>query len=214
MRSPPRPLEFLDSYLGQLRPVDRAVLSSLTCLGGEFDLDDATAAAAAPPDVVALALWSALELRLLEAVDSSGRRITNTISRDARYRFSHDRVAEAARVGLSEDDQREIHLRIGRRLVELGDDRLFEAARHIGIGGHGLADDAERIRFIEVLRRAARKARAQASFPLALQYCRDGLSLLGKQRWAADFALTRELQLDAADAAQLVGDVSTAACPA
>ena len=54
----------------------------------------------------------------------------------------------------------------------LGDDRLFEAARHIGIGGQGLADDAERIRFVEVLRRAARKARAQASFPLALQYCR------------------------------------------
>ena len=202
-------LEFLDRYLGQLRPVDRAVLSSLTCLGGEFDLDDATAAAAEPPDVVALALWSALELRLLDAVDSRGRRITNTISRDALYRFSHDRVAEAAGAGLSEEDRREIHLRIGRRLVEFGDDRLFEAARHIGIGGHGLADDAERIRFIEVLRRAARKARAQASFPLALQYCRDGLSLLGKQRWTANFALTRELQLDAADAAQLVGDVST-----
>ena len=200
--------EFLGRYLGQLRPIDRAVLSSLSCVGGEFDLDDATAAAAQPPDVVAQALWSCLELRLLEAVDSSGRRITNTISRDARYRFSHDRVAEAARVGLSDDDQRETHLRIGRRLVELGDDRLFEAARHVGIGGHGLADDDERIRFVEVLRRAARKARAQASFPLALEYCRNGLDLLGEQRWAAHFALTRELQLDAADAALLVGDVA------
>ncbi len=201
--------EFLGSYLGQLRPIDRAVLSSLTCIGGEFDLDDATTAAAEPPDVVAQALWSGLELRLLEAVDSSGQRITKTISRDARYRFSHDRVAEAARVGLSEDDQREIHLRIGRRLIELGDDRLFEAARHVGIGGQGLADDAERIRFVEVLRRAVRKARAQASFPLALEHCRDGLSLLGEQRWAAHFPLTRELQLDAADAALLVGDVAT-----
>ena len=158
---------------------------------------------------MAHALWSSLELRLLEAVDSSGRRITNAISRDARYRFSHDRVAEAARVGLSDDDLRDIHLRIGRRLVELGDDRVFEAARHIGIGGLGLADDVERIRFVEVLRRAARKARAQASFPLALEYCRNGLSLLGEQRWAVNFALTRELQLDAADAALLVGDVST-----
>ena len=201
--------DFLGRYLDQLRPIDRAVLSSLTCMGGEFDLDDATTAAAEPPDVVAQALWSALELRLLEAVDSSGRRITKTISRDARYRFSHDRVAEAARVGLSEDDQREIHLRIARRLIELGDDRLFEAARHVGIGGRGLADDAERIRFVEVLRRAVRKARAQTSFPLALQHCRDGLSLLGEQRWADQFALTRELQLDAADAALLVGDVAT-----
>jgi predicted ATPase/class 3 adenylate cyclase len=200
--------EFLGRYLGQLSPEDRSVLSSLSCFGGEFDLNDATAAAAQPPDVVAQALWACLELRLLEAVDSGGRRIANAISHDARYRFSHDRVAEAARVGLSDDAARETHLRIGRWLVELGDDRLFEAARHLGIGGRGLADDAERVRFVEVLRRAAQKARAHASFPLALNHCRDALDLLGGQRWTAHFDLTRQLQLDAADAALLVGDVT------
>lgn len=200
--------EFLGHYLGQLRTIDRAVLSSLACIGGEFDLADATAAAAQPADVVAQALWSALELRLLEAVDSRGQRIANTISREARYRFSHDRVAEAARDGMSDDAQRETHLRIGRRLAEQGDDRLFEAARHVGIGGYRLADD-ERIRFVDVLRRAARKARAQASFPLALECCRNGLGLLGEQRWTAHFPLTRELQLDAAEAALLVGDAET-----
>jgi predicted ATPase/class 3 adenylate cyclase len=200
--------EFLGRYLSQLPPEDRAVLSSLSCFGGEFDLDDATAAAAQPPDVVARALWACLELRLLEAVDSDGRRIANAISRDARYRFSHDRVTEAARVSLSDNDTRETHLRIGRWLVEQGDDRLFEAARHVGIGGRGLPDDAEQIRFVKVLRRAARKERAQASFPLALNYCRDALDLLGVQRWTAHFDLTRQLQLDAADAALLVGDVT------
>jgi predicted ATPase len=200
--------EFLGHYLGQLRPNDRAMLSSLSCIGGEFDLADATAAAAQPPDVVAQAIWACLELRLLDAVDSGGRRIANAISHDARYRFSHDRVTESARDGLSDDAKRETHLRIGRRLVEQGDDRLFEAARHVGIGGRGLADDAERVRFVEVLRRAARKARGQASFPLALEYCRNALDLLGEQRWATHFPLTRELQLDAADAALLVGDVT------
>jgi predicted ATPase/class 3 adenylate cyclase len=200
--------EFLGRYLDQLSATDRAVLSSLACIGGEFDLDDATAAAARPADDVARALWACLELRLLEALDGSGQRITNAISHDARYRFSHDRVAEAARTGLSADDARAIHLRLGRRLVALGDDRVFEAARHVGIGGVGLADDVERTRFVEVLRRAARKARAQASFPLALEHCRNALDLLGEQGWATHFALTRELHLDAADAALLVGDVT------
>ncbi len=198
--------EFLGQYLGQLRTDDRAVLSSLACIGGEFDLADATAAAAQPAEVVAHALWSALELRLLEALDSRGQRIANTISREARYRFSHDRVAEAARDGMSEDAERDAHLRIGRRLAGQDDDRLFEAARHLGIGGYRLAGD-ERIRCVDLLQRAARKARAQASFPLALEYCRNGLGLLGEQRWAAHTALTRELQLDAAEAALLVGDL-------
>lgn len=199
--------EFLGSYLNQLRPPDLVVLSSVACIGGEFDLDDATAASTQPSDVVAQALWACLELRLIEAVDSGGRRITNAISRDARYRFSHDRVAETARHHLPDDAQRDVHLRLGRRLIELGDERLFEAARHVGIGGVGRTDDAERTRFVEVLRRAARKARAQASFPLALEYCRSALELLGPRRWSTHFEPTRELQLDAADAALLVGNV-------
>lgn len=200
--------EFLGSYLSQLNPEDRAVLSSLSCFGGEFDLSDATAATAQPPDVVAQALWASLELRLLEAVDAAGRRIANAISRDARYRFSHDRVTEAARAGLSEEATREAHLRIGRWLTEQGDERLFDAARHLGFAGCELADEAERIRFVEVLSRAAQKARAQASFPLALNYCRNALDLLGEQRWTANFDLTRQLQLNAADAALVVGDVT------
>jgi predicted ATPase/class 3 adenylate cyclase len=200
--------EFLGQLLGQLRPVDRAVLGALTCFGGEFDLDDAAAAAARPADVVAHALWSALELRLIEAVDTSGRRIANAISRDARYRFSHDRVAEAAEVGLSADDKREIHLRIGRRLMLRGDDRLFEAARHLGLGGRGSTDERERLEFVDVIARAARKAQAQTSFPLALECCRNGRDLLGERRWSAHFALARQLQLDAANAALLVGDAT------
>ncbi|MGV9798294.1 AAA family ATPase [Mycobacterium sp. NPDC003449] len=198
--------EFLSHYLDQLRPLDRTVLSSLTCIGGEFDLDDAAAAADHPTDIVAQAIWSGLELRLLDAVDGRGRRIANTISRDARYRFSHDRVAEAARADLSTDAEREVHLRIGRRLVTLGDGRLFEAARHLGIGGP-LAEPDERIRFVDVQRRAAGRARAHASFALALEYGRTGLRLLGERRWSDHDALTRELHLDAADAALLAGDV-------
>lgn len=198
--------EFLGHYLDQLRPNDLSVLSSLSCIGGEFDLADAAAAADQPPDVVAHALWAALELRLLEALDGRGQRIANAISRGARYRFSHDRIAETARDGLTTEAQRETHLRIGRHLVALGDARLFEAARHVGIGGPGTVDDGERIEFVGVLRRAAAKARAQASFPLSLEYCRNGLALLGERRWAENVELTRELQLDAAHAALLVGD--------
>jgi predicted ATPase/class 3 adenylate cyclase len=198
--------EFLGRAIEQLPPAERAVLSSLACLGREFDLADATAAAAQSAELVARTLWSALDLRLLEAVDAVGRRIGHVIDQAARYRFSHDRVAEAARAGLSGEAQREVHLRLGRRLAERGDDLLFEAARHLGIGGLGLADDAERARFAELLRRASVKARAQASFRLALETCRDGLALLGERRWAEHLSLARELQLGAAEAAYLVAD--------
>lgn len=200
-------IEFLGRAIDQLRAAEGAVLSALACIGGEFDLAGAATAAAQPAEVVARALWSALDLRLLEAVDLRGRRIAQVINHEVRYRFSHDRVAEAARVRLSDEAQREVHLRIGRRLVERGDAELFEAARHLGIGGLGLEDD-ERAQFAEVEQRAAQMARQQASFPLALDCCRTGLALLGEQRWAIYPALARELQLGAAEAAYLVSDAA------
>jgi predicted ATPase/class 3 adenylate cyclase len=187
---------------------DGAVLSALACIGREFDLADAVAAAARPAETVGQGLWTALDRRLVEAVDARGRRADPVIDRSARYRFSHDRVAEVARARLVDDDRRAVHLRFGRWLVGRGDERLFEAARHLGIGGRGLLDGFERARFAEVERRAAVTARRQASFPLALECYRAGLALLGPQRWAQHPALARELQLGAAEAAYLVSDTA------
>ncbi|TRW84960.1 AAA family ATPase [Mycolicibacterium sp. 018/SC-01/001] len=202
--------EFLGNHLRLLRPIDRSVLGTLAFIGAEFDLADAVAASGRPADVVTRALWSGMELHLIEALDARGRRIVNAISRDARYRFSHDRVAETARAGLSDDDRRSAHLRLGRRLSVLGEARLFEAARHVGIGGLSLPEnDPERLTFVDVLRRAAARARAQASFPLALAHCRAGLELLGPDRWTAHLPIARDLHLGAADAALLVGDSPT-----
>jgi predicted ATPase/class 3 adenylate cyclase len=197
--------ELLGRAIEQLRPADRAALSALACIGHEFDLADAAAAAGQPAEEVARAVWAALDIRLLEALDSHGRRVAQVIDRETRYRFSHDRVADTARGRLSEEDQSQVHLRIGRRLVELGEERLFESARHLGVGGLRV-DRAEAARFAVVQRRAARLAHRRASFPVALACCRAGLALLGEEGWTTHPELARELQLDAAEAAYLVSD--------
>ena len=194
--------EFLGSYLDQLEPQDRSVLSSLSCYRwrvrpGRRHRRGRAAARRGGPGTLGVPRASSSS-RPSTAAD---RRIANAISRDARYRFSHDRVVRGGasrpvRRGHTRNASADRPVAVGQ-----GDDRLFEAARHVGIGGHGLADEAERVRFVEVLRRAAQKARAQASFPLALEYCRNALDLLGAQRWTVHFDLTRQLQLDAADAA-------------
>jgi predicted ATPase/class 3 adenylate cyclase len=200
--------EFLGRAIDQLPALDVAILGALGCIGREFDLTDAVSAAAVAPEVVGRSVWSALDLRLLESVDARGRRIDPVIDRASRYRFSHDRVAEVARARLADDARDAVHLRFGRWLAARGEKRLFEAARHLAIGGLGVADDAERTRFAEVERRAAVAAHRQASFPLALECFHAGLALLGPRRWLDHAALARELQLGAAEAAYLVADAA------
>lgn len=199
--------EFLGRIVDQLRPPDRAVLAALACIGQEFDLADAAAAAAEPTERVTRTLVAALDLRLVEAVDAGGLRVARPGDPAARYRFSHDRVAETVRARLTDDARREVHLRLGRWLVLLGEPRLFEAAGHLGVGGlAGNGDD--RTRFAWVERRAAERARQRASFPVALACYRAGLALLGADRWTTQPELARELQLGAAEAAYLVADAA------
>jgi predicted ATPase/class 3 adenylate cyclase len=198
----------LGRSIDQLPGDDAAVVSAVACIGREFDLADAVRATAMPPETVGRALWSALDLRLLEAVDMNGRRIAPVIDHVTRYRFSHDRVAEAARRHLHADAQRDVHLRIGRALAGEGPSRLFDAARHLAIGGSAPRAVADRARFAEVQLLAARTARLRASYPLALDSFRAGLALLGGRRWTEHPELARELQLGAAEAAYLVSDGS------
>jgi predicted ATPase/class 3 adenylate cyclase len=199
--------QFLVHAVEQLRPDAQAVLSAVACIGREFDLADAIVAADCRPELVGQALWSALDLRLLDAVDGSGRRVPHLIDHTTRYRFSHDRIAETARGKLTDAQERAVHLRIGVNLLGRPDDTLFDAARHLGIGGQ-VADGYERKRFAEVELRAAARAREQASFPLALECCSAGIALLGDRRWAEHFDLARELQLAGAEAAFLVSDIA------
>jgi predicted ATPase/class 3 adenylate cyclase len=200
--------ELLGRAIDRLPPVEAELLGALACIGREFDLADAEVAAALPAEVVARSLWSALDLRLVEAVDSRGRRIDQVIDRATHYRFSHDRVSEVAQARLAAADRLQVHLRLGRSLAAQGEDRLFDAARHAGLGGLVSTDGGERARFAEVQRRAAAKARAQASFPLALESSRVGLALLGDRRWVDHPALARTLLLGAAEAAFLVSDTT------
>ncbi|GAA5176436.1 hypothetical protein GCM10023321_84810 [Pseudonocardia eucalypti] len=199
--------EFFARAVGQLAPPERAVLGELACIGGEFELELAVDAAGRPPDEVARVIWAAMDARLLTAVDRRGRALNPVIGRDVRYRFSHDRVAEAAAVGLPEETRLGVHRRIGLWLIERDEDRLFEAARHLASGGP--CRDGEGPRFAEVQLRAAELARRQASFPLALEHAMAGLALLaqgGRPEHPEHPELARRLLLGAAEAAYQVGD--------
>ena len=159
--SPAAP-EIVGQAVGRLPSADRAVLGALACFGGEFSLADAGVAAGCSADVVARVLWNALDLRLFDVIDAGGGKVAAVIDRHVWYRFSHDRLAEVARAAMSKQARREVHLRIGRSLVGQCDDRLFEAARHLGIGGLSLPEGAERAGFAEVAYRAAELARRQS----------------------------------------------------
>jgi predicted ATPase/class 3 adenylate cyclase len=164
----------LAEVIDALPPQRRAILAAAACVGGPFDLADAVVAGGRPADEVAHALWAGIDAGLLAGGD--GRRAA-ALDAGERYRFVHDRIVEAARHALDDDERASVHLRIGRALLASGDDHRLEAVLHLRLGATHITDADERFRLSHLALDAGREARALASFVAAHQAFTAGLDL-------------------------------------
>lgn len=188
--------------LDELPPEHRRVLAMTGCIGAPFTLTEAATAADVGKEEVAEALWSGLEAGYLIA-DGAGPH--DVLDATRRYRFSHDRIAEAVVAPIDEPTQGEIHLRLGRSLRDAQDgQRIFEAVTHLALARNLIADEHERRDACGLALAAGDAARAQASFSLATEYFRFGLDL--GQGLELDPDTIARLRFGAVEGAWLTGD--------
>ncbi|WP_437939572.1 AAA family ATPase [Sorangium sp. So ce341] len=122
-------------------------------------------------------------------------------------RFAHDRVQQAAYELAPEPRRRQLHLEIGRFLLEAsaGDEvegALFDAVDQLNLGPAPI-DAEQRGRLAGLNHRAGLRARRAAAYGPALAYFRSGLRLLPEGAPRACYALWFSLHRDAAECAAL-----------
>ena len=185
------------------------ILSDVACLGGPFTIETAVVASGVSGSQVAEALWDALGLRLIEPVAAEQRRI-RVVDADTTYRFTHDRVAEAAVARTDGVARQQAHLRYGRYLGSQDDAATFEVAHHLNEALILIEDEAERAELVQLNLVAAREAIERTSFPLARDFFESGIQLLGPAGWDSDPDTAADLHRGAAETSLLVGDVARA----
>jgi tetratricopeptide (TPR) repeat protein len=126
------------------------------------------------------------------------------------YRWAHDRIQQAAYSLISESKRPEIHLRIGRALVErmsVSDtsEKLFEAANHLKAGAELLDSQEEKYEVAELNLRAGRLAKARHAYQSAATYFSAGQALLAADSWECRYDLSFGLYLRRARCEWLVG---------
>jgi predicted ATPase/signal transduction histidine kinase len=128
-----------------------------------------------------------------------------------RYRFSHDRVQQAAYALIPEDRRAATHLRIGQLLLahtpaeELGD-AVFDIVNQLDLGASLMSSRGERTKAAELNLLAARRAKASAAYAGAARYVTRAISLLDEGAWDLDYALAYGLHLELAQLEYLLGD--------
>ncbi|MFP2930096.1 AAA family ATPase [Pyxidicoccus sp. 3LG] len=215
-------VELMLPAIRRLPALTQELLKLASCFRDRVDLWLLAAVAGKSAEDTAGALWRAIQEGLL-VPEAQGPRFARTAGREeegpeartASYRFSHDRIQQAAWSLLSDEERRRIHRELGRRLLEEVsetelDERIFEVVDHLDMGQASSQplEPAERLRLADLYCRAGGKAEATSALGSALVYLRHGIELLPPDAWRSHHALALQLHRQAAECAHLTGDHS------
>nr|WP_322711273.1 PAS domain S-box protein [Nostoc sp. ChiSLP03a]MDZ8212475.1 PAS domain S-box protein [Nostoc sp. ChiSLP03a] len=201
-------VELLLRQLQKLPEATQQILCLAACVGAEFDLETLVIAWEKLPKAIFQDLLAAIQAGLIQPLSDLDEDLLVQ-----EYKFSHDRVQQAAYALIDESQKQVVHLQIGRSLLEKTSpeqlsDRLFEIVDHLNQGIELIAAQPEQTEIARLNLMAGQKAKSATAYEAALQYFITGLQFLNSESWQNEYALTLALYSEAAGAAYLQGRFS------
>ncbi len=208
-------VELMSSRIQKLRPKAAEAVRLAACIGLKFDLATLAAIAGASMMDTARDLKEAIAQGLIVPIGDAYRLIELEIPLEGReadvateYRFSHDRIQQAAYDLIPPADHAAVRHRTGRILLKLHkgrnlDSYVFTIANHLNASVDLLRGEGDRWELVELNVMAARKAKAAAAYQTALEYLDAGMRLSREADWNEHYETTLALYREAAEVAFL-----------
>jgi predicted ATPase/class 3 adenylate cyclase len=207
-------VEFLMQTLRALDERTQRALMLAGLMGNQFELDALALVCRKSSRETAADLWPALAQGLIFSQDDNYKLVSveveglfNEIT--VSYKFSHDRIQQAAYSLLREEERITLHWEMGHLLrnrgtPELLEHHLFDIVNHLNTGRACAKSVEERDTLAELNLRACRKAKLSAAFQAANGYARLGIDLLGPEGFTRCRELTVALHEEAAETAYTI----------
>ncbi len=190
----------LDIMVDKIETLDKAQKEPLifaACIGVTFSLEILSELCRKSREYIESAIQSAIEAGLVNYYGTE-------------YRFTHERIREAARSVLSDEQMQVIHRQIGLFLLDKkqGDfeQNYFSVVNHLNYSIPLITEEEERYFLAALNSEAGRRAKLSAAYKNSYRYYQTGVKLLPEQSWQNCYELTYELNRGAADAALLAGE--------
>ncbi|HVN22933.1 MAG TPA: AAA family ATPase, partial [Syntrophorhabdales bacterium] len=183
----------------QLPPEARNILPLAACIGYTFDLHTLSIIAEQPEDSALKNLQPALREGLITPVNGN-------------FKFSHDRIQQAAYSVIPDTDKKQVHLTIGRLLLghmaeHEREHQLFTIVDHLNTGSELIDTRDERLELARLNLDAGSKAKSSGAFSAAAEYFEAGVGMLTEDSWTTDYKLAMELHTRASQAQSLLGNL-------
>ena len=195
-------VDLMIGKLNRLPSQTQDALRQLACLGNRAEITMLSKVLGTPEPQVHGTLWPAVQQELVERLEGS-------------YKFTHDRVHEAAYSSILEASRAKAHLRIGRLLAtqmppEKREAAIFEIVNQLNRGATLITQLTEREQLAELNLIAGKRAKGAAAFASALTYFMTGAELLTDDCWERRHELIFALELNWAECEFLIGQLSVA----
>ena len=177
-------------------------LQQLACLGNIAESTALSMVLGISEGQLETTLWPARHQELVERVAGA-------------YRFTHDRVQEAAYRLIPEQLRGEAHLRIGRLLAahtppEKPETAIFDIVNQLNRGASLMTSMQEREQLAALNLLAGERAKASTAYVSALNYLTAGAALLAGDCWLRRRELAFALELNRAECEFLTGALAEA----
>lgn len=187
-------VEFMIQTLNLLPADSLEIIKKASCIGNTFDIGtlyDLCGEIKSISD----ALWTIIDKDLIVPLNINYRLLhmpkEESIKPDMeiKFRFSHDRIQQAAYSMISDADKLLIHQKIGKLLLDLYtdhnnlEDNIFEVINHLNIAKDLVQKKDERLKLMELNYSAGKKAKGNIAYEIANNYFKVGKTLLTEEEW-------------------------------
>ncbi|MBW4627042.1 MAG: AAA family ATPase [Brasilonema octagenarum HA4186-MV1] len=199
-------VELIIGKLKQLPKETQQILRLAACVGAEFDLATLSVICKRPAVEIFAELTTVIQLELILATSELDE---NLLIQN--YKFSHDRVQQAAYALIDEAQLQTVHLQIGYCLLKSNESEtksanLFEIVDHLNLGRDLVTNQQECDKIASLNLIAGQKAKKSLAHSAALHYLTTGIELLATDSWQFQYALTLALHEEATETAYLCSD--------
>ncbi|MDJ1180435.1 AAA family ATPase [Roseofilum sp. BLCC_M91] len=207
---------FLARRLQKFPQETQDTLKLAACIGNQFNLDNLSVVCEQTKEEVADHLWIALQEGLVLPTNESYKFFQKSTTEEnptksfflVGYRFLHDRVQQAAYSLIPEDKKQEIHLKIGRQLLnnlseEEKEDQFFNIVNHLNEARDLISDPNEREEIARLNLQASKKAKLSVAYEASRNYCYEGQKFLDESAWETNYDLMFSLAISTIESEHL-----------
>jgi PAS domain S-box-containing protein len=184
-------VDLMVAKLNRLAHETQEALQEFACLGNSASISTLSVVHGTSEEDLAKDLWQAERLEFI--VRSEGF-----------YKFTHDRIQEAAYALIPVSARAETHLRIGRllkahALPQKLDEGIFEIASQFNRGANLITSRQESVDVAELNLLAGKRAKASTAYASALKYFVAGVAFLPTDAWERNHELAFALEFHRAE---------------